>query len=310
MNKQFFYFFLKRILPLKLILKLKEYYQFKYEIIISRPHKIIYPKIIANAVPVNFELEQWSDLRKFIRNQMIHKSNPLLNILNVGCGDGSITDQIIIPNTINEEEISAKKFFTNYNYYTFEYFDLDINKIIKEGSGRVYYSDNQDYRIIEANSRYKDYPTNCQKGHIKGDITNLKIKEEYKQYEGFFDTIISVAVLEHVNNPFRAASNIDFFLKEGGTVITIVPFSYPYHKDPEDYFRLSHIGVLNLFEQESEKVYEPIKWGYDCTRRRGGRIDINGAPIDNFGGWREHIDTYCEFIKTSKLNKRITYLSK
>jgi SAM-dependent methyltransferase len=63
-----------------------------------------------------------------------------------------------------------------------------------------------------------------------------------------FDAVISVAVLEHVKNPFLCAKEIARVLKPGGELICCVPFLQPLHGYPHHYYNMTHQGLANLFE--------------------------------------------------------------
>jgi SAM-dependent methyltransferase len=63
-----------------------------------------------------------------------------------------------------------------------------------------------------------------------------------------FDGVISVAVLEHVKNPFLCASEISRILKPGGELFCCVPFLQPLHGYPHHYYNMTHQGLRNLFD--------------------------------------------------------------
>ena len=63
-----------------------------------------------------------------------------------------------------------------------------------------------------------------------------------------FDAVISVAVLEHVKNPFSCAREIARVLKPGGKLICAVPFLQPLHGYPNHYYNMTAQGLENLFE--------------------------------------------------------------
>lgn len=65
-----------------------------------------------------------------------------------------------------------------------------------------------------------------------------------------FDAVVSVAVLEHVRDPFICAQEISRVLKPGGELYCSVPFLQPYHGYPHHYFNATHQGIQRLFEDE------------------------------------------------------------
>jgi SAM-dependent methyltransferase len=66
--------------------------------------------------------------------------------------------------------------------------------------------------------------------------------------DGVFEAVLSLAVLEHVRNPFACASEIKRVLKPGGKVLTIVPFLQAEHGYPSHYFNATRFGVRELFQ--------------------------------------------------------------
>lgn len=62
-----------------------------------------------------------------------------------------------------------------------------------------------------------------------------------------FDSILSMSVLEHVNDPKQVAQEMMRVLKPGGTLYTEVPFILFYHGYPADYTRWTREGIRQLF---------------------------------------------------------------
>lgn len=64
-----------------------------------------------------------------------------------------------------------------------------------------------------------------------------------------FDALISIAVLEHVRNPFDCASEIARVVRPGGKIFVEVPFLQPYHGYPHHYYNMTRSGLENLFSE-------------------------------------------------------------
>jgi len=69
-------------------------------------------------------------------------------------------------------------------------------------------------------------------------------------------SIMSVAVLEHVENPSVVIDEIYRVLKPGGLVLSIIPFMQPFHASPYDYQRYTLSGIERL-----HKDFEILKSG-------------------------------------------------
>src|SRR5215207_1692103 len=85
-------------------------------------------------------------------------------------------------------------------------------------------------------------------------ITSFDIDEEYApdilgdicahDFGGrTFDVIVLSEVLEHVHSPHLAIANIRAALREGGRLILTVPFLFPIHERPHDYYRYTRYGL-------------------------------------------------------------------
>lgn len=74
------------------------------------------------------------------------------------------------------------------------------------------------------------------------------VAEDLPFVDESFDAVVSIAVLEHVRDPFRAAAEIVRVLKPGGELFCCVPFLQPLHGYPHHYYNMTHEGLRNLFD--------------------------------------------------------------
>lgn len=65
--------------------------------------------------------------------------------------------------------------------------------------------------------------------------------------EGHFDLVICCSVMEHVRMPWVFANNLSRLTRGGGQIYISVPWVWRYHAYPDDYFRFSYRGVMELF---------------------------------------------------------------
>jgi len=72
------------------------------------------------------------------------------------------------------------------------------------------------------------------------------------------DLVTSVSVLEHVRHPEKVMQEIYRILKPGGIVYINVPFVFPFHADPDDFYRFSYKGIEILCER-----FERIDSGFN-----------------------------------------------
>ncbi len=112
--------------------------------------------------------------------------------------------------------------------------DYSDGLILDCGAGKrpVYYHNVVNYEIV-------DYDTT--------DV--LGVGEALPFRDNCFDGVISVAVLEHVRDPFRCAAEIIRVLRPGGRLICCVPFLQPEHGYPHHYYNMAPQGLRALFER-------------------------------------------------------------
>ena len=118
-----------------------------------------------------------------------------------------------------------------------DYENLDILEI---GSGDV--SKNQSAEHIFKNAKlFVQTDVNKIYGHKYLDITSeIQIEEK-------FDLVLCTYVLEHIYDIKSAIKNLNFLLKEKGNLVVSVPFIYPLHDEPEDFWRFTEHALKNLF---------------------------------------------------------------
>lgn len=71
-----------------------------------------------------------------------------------------------------------------------------------------------------------------------------------------FDLVLCLSVLEHLEEPSRAIKEMRRVLKPGGKILVSVPFMFPIHDAPGDYWRFTKFGLRKLFSDgwEIEKI--------------------------------------------------------
>ncbi|MBC8029382.1 MAG: methyltransferase domain-containing protein [Pyrinomonadaceae bacterium] len=72
----------------------------------------------------------------------------------------------------------------------------------------------------------------------------------------YFDAILCIAVLEHVENPEEVVPELYRALKPGGHLILEVPFLQPEHKVPTDFQRYTKDGLVRLVSHHGFSVQQ------------------------------------------------------
>jgi SAM-dependent methyltransferase len=67
--------------------------------------------------------------------------------------------------------------------------------------------------------------------------------------DGEFQTVLCLSVLEHLEDPKKAIQEMRRVLKPGGRILISVPFMFPIHDAPGDYWRFTKFGLKLLFKE-------------------------------------------------------------
>lgn len=87
--------------------------------------------------------------------------------------------------------------------------------------------------------------------------------------DNYFDAILCIAVLEHVENPEEVMAEMFRVLKRGGHLVLEVPFLQPEHKVPTDFQRYTRDGLELLATKHGFRllrtkglfsVYQTLYW--------------------------------------------------
>ncbi len=158
------------------------------------------------------------------------------------------------------------KYLSSESYYKnglllecIQYFSyLFKGKLLDLGCGNKPYS--VIYNDICSSSTSCDVPFSL---HKKAEVDVLCFAEDIDQHFscGSFDTVLCTEVLEHTVNDRKAISNIYNVLKENGTLIISVPFTYVMHEAPYDYRRYTYYGIKDILEQNKFEIRSVFSMG-------------------------------------------------
>ena len=132
-------------------------------------------------------------------------------------------------NIIDTDAVSSN----GYDRFAMELIDKHRGGLVLDcGSGKrdIYFDDVVNFEIAA-------YDTTDVRG--VGEVLPFR--------DNSFDAVLSLAVLEHVKDPFQCAKEIVRVLKPGGDLLCCVPFLQPLHGYPHHYYNMSHQGLINLF---------------------------------------------------------------
>lgn len=117
---------------------------------------------------------------------------------------------------------------------------------------------------------------------VVGDIHHMPFKDEE------LEAIICESVLEHVEEPILAASELYRTLKKGGYCFVYVPFLYYYHAEQgyyKDYWRFTEDAVRYIFREFSSIEIAPKRGPLETWLHLNPftqRFEALGKHIDRF----------------------------
>ncbi|MCK5096128.1 MAG: class I SAM-dependent methyltransferase [Candidatus Pacebacteria bacterium] len=122
------------------------------------------------------------------------------------------------------------------------------NRVERKNSWMIPLARKIDYKIMDPVPDYNP--------DIVGDIHNMPFGNNE------LDGIICNAVLEHIENPFKAVSEMYRVLKPNGACFVYVPFLYYYHAQPgyyKDYWRYTKDSLKMLFKDFSVMEIQNVR---------------------------------------------------
>lgn len=76
-----------------------------------------------------------------------------------------------------------------------------------------------------------------------------------------FDTVILSDVLEHIAEPKGLLAEVSRVLKPDGVLLLNVPFFYPIHEEPFDYYRFTRYALERICKESNLRVVEIMPTG-------------------------------------------------
>jgi len=115
-----------------------------------------------------------------------------------------------------------------------------------------------------------------------------------------FDTLILSDVLEHIPEPAPLWTEMARVLRKGGHLIMNVPFFYPLHEQPHDYYRYSEFALRRFVQSAGLVPVELVATGgvaevlTDILAKTVVGLPLAGRPSAAFLQWLTSV-----FIKTA-----------
>ena len=97
----------------------------------------------------------------------------------------------------------------------------NISQFFIEANASISLSDIRENYCTQLKERFSDSPTLDEVLLI--DLTNPDFEIRYHEYKKTFDTVFALNVVEHIEDDALALKNCHFLLKDGGTLLILVP---------------------------------------------------------------------------------------
>jgi SAM-dependent methyltransferase len=113
---------------------------------------------------------------------------------------------------------------------------------------------------------YKEFSSNYVQSYIGIDhadtphgmheVDVISSAYEISLDDSYADCILCTEVLEHLEEPLVALKEAHRLLRPGGIALYTIPFSWPVHEEPRDFYRYTEYGLRYLFEKAGFKILE------------------------------------------------------
>ncbi len=128
------------------------------------------------------------------------------------------------------------------------------------------------YRFLDVNDADITYTDLYSKDNAK--VKKIDFEKDFDLSSEAFDFALVMNTLEHIYNYQNFLLNVSDSLKTGGRLEGCVPFLYPYHKDPEDYFRYTDTTLKKILKKAN---FEKLFIKKICT----GRLLLSASLFSN-----------------------------
>ena len=125
-------------------------------------------------------------------------------------------------------------------------------KLIDIGCGRmrasqVLGSQISEYVGVDHPSTVRMYPSD-KRPHLLCDASEIPVANNS------FDTALMLAVIEHLDKPKEALDECFRILKKDGILIMTIPFMYPIHDAPYDFYRYTPFAIDKMLKKSGFKI--------------------------------------------------------
>lgn len=180
----------------------------------------------------------------------------------------------------------------------------NISKYFIINNDSITLSDTDDFYIDQLKSKYIEYPN--VKDIISIDLQIADFKKQYSTLENQYDSIFLLNVLEHIKDESYAIQNLNFLLKENGTLVILVPaYNFLYSKMDKE---------LNHFRRYTTKKLAAVIQKENLIVASSFYFNLLGVPAWYYGKIRKYrslpsgdMKLFNKLTPLGKLLDRITF---
>ena len=121
-------------------------------------------------------------------------------------------------------------------------------KVLNAGCGWRDISHLIDGKLVNQDLRYDD--------ERRDNVDIYSPLDSIPVSDGYFDAVISIAVMEHVQDPCGVMAEMVRVLAPGGVLVMSIPFMQPEHKYPTDFQRYTKDGIVELCTSHGLRIIE------------------------------------------------------
>lgn len=137
----------------------------------------------------------------------------------------------------------STRFFARHRVWAFikrQLSNKNFNIVVDLGAGK------SPYRRIFSCLRYVSVDIENRKKSSNQEIVLADVNQGIPLEENFADLVLATEFFEHIKEPDFVLSEVSRILKPGARLILTVPFVWPLHEKPNDFFRYTKYGLENL----------------------------------------------------------------
>jgi hypothetical protein len=136
-------------------------------------------------------------------------------------------------------------------------------------------------RVEQYRSYFPDSTVVASDVHLQFDADCVIDAHRIPFRDRYFGLVLAAQVLEHTSRPWLVTSEMQRVADVGACIHIDVPFTFPYHGAPYDFFRFTPTALRFLFDRS-----HVLDLGVTEGRFSAAAVSLASGVVDSFGGRR------------------------